>query len=44
MAKICIVLLLAMTLAALATGCKSTDPGSREYIPGKGWTPMPSGN
>lgn len=44
MAKICMALLLAVTLALLATGCGSTDPGSREYVPGKGWTPLPSGN
>jgi hypothetical protein len=29
--------LLALFLAA-ASGCK-TPPGSREYIPGKGWVP-----
>jgi hypothetical protein len=42
MAKICILLLLAVTLAVtlVAAGCASDNPGSREYIPGKGWVPM----
>jgi hypothetical protein len=36
-----LMLLLALLSATwiLATGCKS-DPGSREYIPGKGWRPV----
>ena len=37
-----ILLLLAALLAAAflaGSGCKS-DPGSREYIPGKGWRPV----
>ena len=38
MAKICMLLLLAVTL--VAAGCASDNPGSREYIPGKGWVPM----
>jgi len=38
MSKICILILLAAAL--VAAGCSSTDPGSREYIPGKGWVPM----
>jgi hypothetical protein len=40
MAKIWLILLLGLTLVAV--GCSSTDPGSREYIPGKGWTPTPN--
>jgi len=40
MVRICMLLLL--VLALVAAGCSSTDPGSREYIPGKGWTPMPN--
>ena len=32
-----VVLLLAVGLV-LVTGCR-THPGSREYIPGKGWVP-----
>jgi hypothetical protein len=35
-----VLLLLAVIATTLvATGCKS-DPGSREYIPGKGWRPV----
>lgn len=35
-----ILIVLAVLAATLvATGCKS-DPGSREYIPGKGWRPV----
>jgi len=30
-------LLLALTFTA---GCKSTDSGNREFIPGKGWVPV----
>lgn len=33
-----LVAVLAATLLA-GSGCKS-DPGSREYIPGKGWRPV----
>jgi hypothetical protein len=41
MSKICLLLLLA--LALVIAGCASdTDPGSREFVPGKGWTPMPN--
>jgi hypothetical protein len=42
MRKICMMLSLAaaLALASMASGCASTDPGSREYIPGKGWVPM----
>jgi len=40
MTKIWLILLLVAALAA--GGCASTDPGSREYIPGKGWTPLPN--
>lgn len=35
MSRIMLLLLLAVLLAG-AVGCKSC-PGSREYIPGKGW-------
>lgn len=35
MSKICLMLLLVVTLIAI--GCKSADPGDREYVPGKGW-------
>lgn len=35
MSKIILLLVLAALLAGV-TGCKS-HPGSREYIPGKGW-------
>ncbi len=38
MSKIFLLFLLAVALAACS--CKSTDTGSREYIPGKGWTPV----
>lgn len=35
-----VIIVLAILAATLvATGCKS-DPGSREYIPGKGWRPV----
>ncbi|MEN9574982.1 MAG: hypothetical protein RL514_2837 [Verrucomicrobiota bacterium] len=37
MKPLLLLLLLAATLAA--TGCQ-TDKGSREFIPGSGWTPM----
>ena len=37
MLKYAIVLLLAAVF--LATTACSTHPGSREYIPGKGWVP-----
>jgi len=37
MAKFILLVLLLMTMAA-ALGCK-TNPGSREFIPGKGWVP-----
>jgi len=36
MSKIAILILLALVL--VGTGCK-TRPGSREFIPGKGWVP-----
>ncbi len=37
MSKFFILLLLVIALAG-AAGC-ATHPGSREYIPGKGWVP-----
>ncbi|MDB6020837.1 MAG: hypothetical protein JWQ04_694 [Pedosphaera sp.] len=30
-------MLLLLAVALIAVGCASSDPGSREYIPGKGW-------
>jgi hypothetical protein len=38
MSKICLLLFLAAMLLA-AAGCQCGNPGSREFIPGKGWTP-----
>ena len=38
MSKICVLILLLLTLGAGLSGCKSHS-GSREYIPGKGWVP-----
>jgi len=38
MAKFLLAVLLLMTTAA-GIGCK-TNPGSREFIPGKGWVPV----
>ena len=40
MSKICILILLAVVL--VAADCASDNPGSREYIPGKGWVPISS--
>lgn len=37
MKPLLLLLLLAVSLAV--TGCQ-TDKGSREFIPGSGWTPM----
>ncbi|MDB6019096.1 MAG: hypothetical protein JWR19_3585 [Pedosphaera sp.] len=37
MSKICLLLLLAVAL--VASGCHCTNPGSREFVPGKGWVP-----
>jgi len=41
MSKICMLLWLAaaLALASMASGCCTRDPGSREFIPGKGWVP-----
>jgi hypothetical protein len=33
-------MLLLLALSLVIAGCSSPDPGSREYIPGKGWVPM----
>lgn len=38
MAKLALILLAALLLATATTGCKS-NPGSREFIPGRGWVP-----
>ena len=36
-----IVLLVALSaLSFLLSGCKSSDSGSREFVPGKGWRPV----
>ncbi len=35
MSKLCLLLLLGLTLLAL--GCGTPSSGSREYIPGRGW-------
>jgi len=37
MSKLCLLLLL--VLALVVSGCESSNPGSREFIPGKGWVP-----
>jgi hypothetical protein len=37
MSKLCLFLML--VLALVVCGCKCTNPGSREFIPGKGWVP-----
>jgi hypothetical protein len=34
-----LILLLALAAAVLLASACSTPPGSREYIPGKGWVP-----
>jgi hypothetical protein len=39
MSKLILALLMAATFVIL-TGCESTESGSREYIPGKGWEPV----
>lgn len=39
MKRLFIVLAILSALIATSGGCKS-DPGSREYIPGKGWRPV----
>jgi hypothetical protein len=39
MKRFFLILALAGTVVVCGTGCKS-DPGSREYIPGKGWRPV----
>jgi hypothetical protein len=33
------IVLAVLAATLVASGCKS-DPGSREYIPGKGWRPV----
>jgi hypothetical protein len=33
------IVLAVLAATLVSTGCKS-DPGSREYIPGKGWRPV----
>jgi hypothetical protein len=38
MKKLMLLLICLLALAAL-TGCKCCHSGSREYTPGKGWTP-----
>jgi len=38
MAKVILTLIIAATLIAGFSGCKSSS-GSREFIPGKGWVP-----
>jgi hypothetical protein len=38
MPKICLLLCLAAMLLA-AVGCECGNPGSREFTPGKEWTP-----
>lgn len=38
MSRICVLLLVAVALAVCS--CESTDKGSREYVPGKGWVPV----
>jgi len=40
MRKIGTLMILAVLLGLLTGGCKTKDPGSREYIPGKGWQPV----
>lgn len=37
MKKILVLVALALLLGSAATGCKSS--GSREFTPGRGWTP-----
>ncbi len=39
MKRILLILALVAATLAITAGCKS-DPGSREYIPGKGWRPV----
>ena len=39
MRKIILLLLLGLAVTLLGVGCASSDKGSREYIPGKGWVP-----
>jgi hypothetical protein len=38
MLKLVVLVLLAVALVVGTSGCK-THPGSREFIPGKGWVP-----
>ncbi|MFT4691822.1 MAG: hypothetical protein ACKVHO_06860 [Verrucomicrobiia bacterium] len=35
-------LLLVAVAGLLVSGCKTTDYGAREFIPGKGWKPTRS--
>ena len=39
MKRLFVLIAVAAALFATGSGCKS-DPGSREYIPGKGWRPV----
>ena len=39
MKRLLVLIAVTAALFAAGSGCKS-DPGSREYIPGKGWRPV----
>jgi hypothetical protein len=39
MKKVIALLLIAVTLGGLFTGCCNTQSGSREFKPGQGWVP-----
>lgn len=39
MTRIASLLLVAVFLMAAGAGCRTKESGSREFIPGKGWTP-----
>jgi hypothetical protein len=39
MKTFCLLAVLTVTLVLAVGGCASSDPGSRDYVPGKGWVP-----
>jgi len=40
MRKLCLLVLAALALAVLGTGCTTNARGDREFIPGRGWEPV----
>ncbi|MCX7871907.1 MAG: hypothetical protein N2487_01325 [Verrucomicrobiae bacterium] len=40
MRKVVAILLVFVVVVGLASGCKSSNAGAREFVPGKGWVPV----